>query len=401
MRLLIAHTNFPAQFRRLVPAWVALGHDVVFIAKSLEWHAPNPDGFRLISYKTHRQDSGPYQHPYLRRLEAGVIEGQGAFRATRQLFEDGWEPDFIINHVGFGVGLFLADIFPKAKKICLFEWFYNSCNSDVDFLPPHAVSDDHKHRLKVWNTEMLHELVECDFAVVPTFWQQAQFPECFRSSMNVIHEGVDILHFKGLRSSFIVRPACLPSEDDIQVLTYVSRCFESYRGFEQVIEVVSRLLKRRRNLHVLMVGQDCTAYGSPRPDGLGWSDWARNNVRLDSSRIHWMGSLQDSEYQQVLASSNVHLYLTIPFILSWSLLEAMAAGCPIVTCSTPPVQEVLEHERSALLAGFFDVDTHVEHVEQILDNPELASRLASQAQLSVEPYSFENGLTAWNHLLFS
>lgn len=399
MRLLLAHTNYPAQFRRLVPAWVAQGHDVVFIAKSREWHAPQPDGYRVISYKPHRDGSGAYQHPFLRRLEAGIIEGQSAYRAATLLLDEGWQPDFIISHVGFGSGLFLKELFPHALKISFFEWYYNYVNSDVDFFPPRFVSADHKQQLKVWNTEMLHELVSCDHAVVPTHWQLAQFPKRFHDLLHVIHEGVDTSRLSTLRPSDAPRLACLPQSENIQVLTYVSRCFEDYRGFPQVVEVLSQLLKLRPNLHVLMVGQDCTAYGTPRPDGIGWSDWARKNTLRDSPRIHWLGSVQYDTYHQVLACSDVHLYLTIPFILSWSLLEAMAAACPIVSCATPPVQEVLEHDKSALLSDFFDVPDLVRSVQSILDDPTLAARLGSQAQSTAQFYSFERGLAAWNNLL--
>ena len=207
------------------------GHQIVFLSKTREWHAPEPEGYRLIRYEPHRKGSGSHQHPYLRRLEPALIEGQAAFRAARELKEqEGWEPDVVVTHVGFGNGLFLGDLFPKARKIGLFEWFYRPFGADVDFLPPFSVSADHQQRLRVWNTEMLQELVSCDFAVVPTDWQRQQFPKCFQSSMQVIHEGVDVEGLGALRRLQGPRPACLP-ESDIQVLTYVSRCFEAYRGF--------------------------------------------------------------------------------------------------------------------------------------------------------------------------
>ena len=117
---------FSWSFRRLVPAWVDQGHDVVFLSKSIEWHAPKVDGYRLIGYKPHRPGGGSYQHPYLRRLEPAIIEGQAAYRAAQQLKNEGWYPDVIINHVGFGNGLFLGSLFPNAKKIGLFEWYYNA-----------------------------------------------------------------------------------------------------------------------------------------------------------------------------------------------------------------------------------------------------------------------------------
>jgi glycosyltransferase involved in cell wall biosynthesis len=401
VRLLVSHTNYPAQFRRLVPAWVAEGHDVVFLARHREWHAPDPQGFRLIHYQHHRNSGGPSLHPYLRRFETAVIEGQAAYRAAMDLREQGWIPNVIVNHVGFGNGLFLSDAFPEARRIGLFEWFYRSTNSDVDFLPPRHVSPDQQLRLRTWNAQTLLELGSCDAAVVPTYWQLQQFPPSLQHQLQVIHEGVDTTRLAGLRSAGLPRPSCLPNDPSIEVLTYVSRCFEEYRGFPQAIEAIVRLQQRRPKLHVLLVGHDGTAYGQGRSDGRGWAQWARDSLQLDPLRTHWLGSLQEAEYHQVLAHSSVHLYLTVPFVLSWSLLEAMAAGCAVVASSTPPVQEVLEHEQSGLLVDFFDPEAQAQALDWLLDAPDHRERLAKAAQHAARRFGHASGLAAWNHLLAS
>ena len=401
MRLLVSHTNFPAQFRRLVPAWVEQGHDVVFLCRSHEWHALKPEGFRLLRYNLHRQAGGAAIHPYLRRFEQAVVEGQAAYRAASQLREEGWEPDCIINHVGFGNGLYLSDAFPEARRIGLFEWYYNAAKSDVDFLPPRQVPPDQQLRLRTWNAQTLMELAACHQAVVPTQWQRSQFPPALQQRLQVIHEGVDTTRLAGLRAAGLPRPSALPDDPKIEVLTYVSRCFEEYRGFPQAIEAIARLQQRRAQLHVLLVGHDGTAYGQARADGRGWAAWARDTVPLDPARTHWLGSLQEAEYHQVLACSTVHLYLTVPFVLSWSLLEAMAAGCAIVASATPPVQEVLEHNGSALLTDFFDVEAHVSALDRLLGDQDLRQRLASAAQQRAQAYSHERGLRGWVDLLGS
>lgn len=399
MRLLVSHTNFPAQFRRLVPAWVEQGHEVVFLAKQREWHAPQPQGFRLLRYAPHRDGGGAALHPYLRRLESAVLEGQAAYRAAITLRDQGWQPDWIINHVGFGNGLFLGDAFPEARRIGLVEWFYNASNSDVDFLPPRQVTPDQQLRLRTWNAQTLLELAACDKAVVPTHWQRQQFPQHLRERLEVIHEGVDTTLLGGLRSAHVPRPACLPDQADLEVLTYVSRCFEEYRGFPQAVETIARLQQRRPRLHVLLAGHDGIAYGQGRSDGRGWAEWARASLPLDPARTHWLGSLQEQAYHQLLACSSVHLYLTVPFVLSWSLLEAMAAGCAIVASATPPVQEVLEHGRSALLVDFFDVDAQVAAVETLLDHRGERQRLAAEARQQSLGYGFASGLQAWTGLM--
>lgn len=399
MRLLFSHTNYPAQFRRLVPALVEAGHDVVFLAKSKEWHAPADQGFRLNLYQPHRSGGSAVVHPYLRRFEQAVLEGQACYRSAIALKEQGWQPDWIVNHVGYGNGLYLSDAFPSARRIGLFEWYYNAFGSDVDFLTKGVVDADRQLRLRTWNAQVLLELAACDHCVTPTQWQRDQFPHPLRDRLRVIHEGIDVDHLSGLRSQGLTPPVALPADPELEVLTYVSRCFEEYRGFPQVMRVIEELQRRRPHLHVLIAGYDGVAYGAPRNDGRSWGEWAREACQLDPARTHWLGMLQDQAYWQVLANSTVHLYLTVPFVLSWSLLEAMAAGCAIVASATPPVQEVLSHDESALLVDFFDVDQQVRAIEQLLDQPARRRQLAAAAQRQALGYGAAKGLEGWRSLL--
>ena len=228
---------------------------------------------------------------------------------------------------------------------------------------------------------------------------EISFHRFFQAGLHVIHEGVDYQQLSLLKKSKINYPTYLPDSPNIEVLTYVSRCFESYRGFPQIIELISKLQSQRPNLHVVLVGQDGSAYGPPRSDGIPWSIWAKNTFHLDPSRTHWVGPLQTIEYRNVLAISDVHVYLTVPFILSWSLLEAMAAGCAIVASNTPPVREVLEDDFSALLVDFFDVDSQLTAVSRLLDDKRLSKSLASQAQKTAQRYSLEVGLEKWHSLI--
>ena len=399
MRILFSHTNYPAQFRRLAPALAAQGHEVVFLARNSEWHAPAAAGLRLIHYQPHRQGGGAALHPYLRRMENCVLEGQAAYRACEPLLEAGWQPDWIINHVGFGNGFYLSDAFPQARRIGLFEWYYNARNADVDFLRRASVEPDRAMRLRTWNAQILLELAHCDVGVVPTQWQRQQFPAHLSSRLRVIHEGIDVDTLAGLRSAGLGRPACLPDDPNIEVLTYVSRGFEEYRGFPQAMEAIALLQQRRPQLHVLVVGADGVAYGAPRADGRGWAQWAKDSLGLDPQRTHWMGLLQDAPYHQVLACSDVHLYLTVPFVLSWSLLEAMAAGCCIVASATPPVQEVLRHGETAELVDFFDPQAQAAALGLLLDNPERRRSLAQAAQQAAQGFGAAQGLQGWTALL--
>lgn len=400
MRILFCHPNFPAQFRRLAPALAAQGHEVVFLAKQAEWHAPQPQGLRLLRYQPHRSPAkAEALHPYLRRFEAAVLEGQAALRACQPLVDQGWQPDWIINHVGFGNGLYLGDRFPSARRIGLFEWYYNPEGADVDFLARAPVELDRRLRLRTWNAQILVELAACDHAVVPTRWQAQQFPQHLASRIRVIHEGINCTEMAGLRRAGLPWPDQLPPRGDCEVLTYVSRGFEDYRGFPQAMQTIAELQRRRPRLHALIVGSDTVAYGATRSDGRSWGQWARSELPLDPCRTHWLGALQEAEYHAVLAASDVHLYLTVPFVLSWSLLEAMAAGCALVSSATPPVLEVLRHGYSALLVDFFAVDQQVEALQRLLDHPPLRVRLAEAAQAAAAAFDWRLGLAGWQSLL--
>jgi glycosyltransferase involved in cell wall biosynthesis len=401
VRILISHPNYPAQFRRQAPSLVALGHEVVFLHANAEWHAPDTGGVRLLRYEPHRSVGGAAIHPYLRRFEAAVLQGQAAYRACEQLRHQGWRPDLIINHVGFGNGLYLSDAFAGVPRIGLFEWYYNAYGSDVDFLRHGVVEPDRQLRLRGWNAQLLLELAACDRAVCPTHWQRQQFPPRWRDHLQVIHEGIDVEALAGLRSAGLPRPSCLPPDPQLEVVTYVSRGFEEYRGFPQAIAALARLQQLRPQAHVLLVGSDVVAYGSHRSDGRSWRDWALQQGGLDPARTHWLGVLQSEAYHQVLACSTVHLYLTIPFVLSWSLLEAMAAGCAIVASATAPVQEVLQHGRSALLVDFFDPEAQAQAMAALLADAPRRQALVQGAAAAAQAYGAQQGLAAWLALLES
>ena len=400
MRILISHTNFPAQFRRLAPKLVAEGHDVVFLAKNREWHAPSPvEGLRVLTYETHRAGGVEALHPYLRRFESSVLEGQAVFRLCQKLRAERWIPHWILNHVGFGNGLYFSDVFPEARRIGLFEWYYNSIGADVDFLRRGPVDADRALRLRTWNAQSLLELADCDIGVVPTHWQKQQFPDHLSSRLRVIHEGVDVSFLNSLKSQQTHRHSALPQNSKIEVLTYVSRGFEEYRGFPQAMKAIELLQKKRPHLHVLIVGADVIAYGSGREDGRSWGEWAKCDLSLDPRRTHWLGSLQTNDYHAVLANSDVHLYLTVPFVLSWSLLEAMAAGCSIVASDTPPVREVIRHKENGLLVDFFSPDQQAAAIESLLDSKERREALSEAAVKTADSYDCDRGLQAWTELM--
>ena len=399
MRILISHCSYPSQFRRLAPALADEGHELVFLHHQHEWHAPEAKGFRLCRYQPARSSEEASGHPYLRRFEDAVAHGQAAYRACRQLAEEGFEPDLILSHAGFGNGLYLGDAFPRAKRIGLFEWYYNAFGSDVEFLQKGDVEPDRQLRLRTWNAHLLLELADCDAGVVPTAWQRDQFPERQRQTLQLIHEGVDVPTLRQLRKQPPSPPTWLPRGDGIELVSYVSRGFEAYRGFPQAMQALAKLQQRRPNAHVLIAGSDAICYGTGRSDGQPWSTWAKQEAGLDPERTHWLGSLQTGDYHALLAYTQAHLYLTIPFVLSWSLIEAMAAGCPLVSSATPPVQELIRDGEEGLLIPFWEPLKAAEAMDTLLAEPERGDQLGKAARKAARAYSAARGLKDWKELI--
>ena len=399
MRILISHCTYPSQFRRLAPALSNQGHEVVFLHEGHEWHAEKIDGVNLVRYISARSGDPSACHPYLRKLESAVCQGQACYRAAKSLLQQGFYPDLIISHAGFGGGLYLGDAFPKAKRISLFEWYYNGYGSDVEFLNKGNVSEDQLLRLRTWNAQLLLELADCDHGVVPTEWQKSQFPRKLQGQMSVIHEGVDVEVLGQVKRQDMVQNPWLPNDPNTKIITYVSRGFEAYRGFPQAMHAIAQVQRQHPEAVACIAGNDVVCYGANRTDGRTWKEWAIQECDLDLERTHWLGALNTRDYQTLLAVSDVHLYLTIPFVLSWSLIEAMAAGCAIVSSRTAPVEEVICDGQEGLLADFWQPKAISEQITRLLNDPTLSAHVRRCAKQRAQAYGAQKGLQQWCELI--
>lgn len=380
-KILFIHPNFPAQFRHLA---ITLGKDpnyeVIYATKREEGQI---DGVKKIIYQTSRE-ARIETHHYVRNLENAVLQGQGLYRVATQLKDLGFYPDIVYGHSGWGPTLFIKDIFPRAKFLCYFEWFYNSHGSDADFDPSDPLSADDEARIRVKNAPILIDLYSCDQGLSPTQWQKQQFPPEFQSKISVLHDGVDTEYFKPNTETKLVIPQInLDLSNASEIITYVGRGMEPYRGFPQLIETIGILQKRRPDTHFVIVGNNRVAYGKQLPDGKTYKDVMLEKVPLDLSRVHFTGLLAYNDYLKVLQVSSAHIYLTRPFVLSWSMLESMATGCVLVASSTQPVQEVIKDNYNGLLVPFFSPEAIANKVEYALDNPEIMSKIRSKARETI------------------
>ncbi|TAE58994.1 MAG: glycosyltransferase [Nostocales cyanobacterium] len=380
-KILFLHPNFPAQFRHLA---TVLGQDsnyqVVFATNRKEGSIPGV--FKAI-YEPSRT-AAPQTHHYIRNLENAVLTGQAVYRISEQLKSQGFVPDIIYGHSGWGPTLFMREAFPKAELLCFFEWFYHGRGADADFDPSDPLNADDLCRIHIKNSPILLDLYNCDRGLSPTNWQRQQFPPEYYSKISVCHDGIDTNFFQPNPDAKLVLPRInLDLADVSEIVTYVARGMEPYRGFPQFMEAVAIIQQLRPNCHVVVVGEDRVAYGKQLPEGQSYKQLMLDKLDLDLSRIHFTGLLPYHEYLQVLQASSAHIYLTRPFVLSWSMLEAMSAGCLLIASNTPPVLEVIKDGKNGILVDFFNPEQIAEKVSLALAKPKDMMSIRNAARKTV------------------
>ncbi len=383
MNILFLHRNFPAQFRYLIKELVKNKENkIVFITNNDSHKIP---GVMKIQYRLKREVPENC-HRYLRFYEEAIIHAQAAAEAAIQLRNSGFIPDIIYGHT-WGQTLFMKDIFPEVPLLCYFEWFYNSVGADMGF-DGEVLSVDKLAKLRSKNAHLLIDLYTCDAGICPTKFQKKQFPKEFDDKLKVIYDGVDTDYCKPNENAvFKIDNKDLVFTSKDEVVTYATRGLEAYRGFPEFMQAVERLQKRRKNLHVIIAGEDRVCYG-PKLADTTYKKLMLQKLDLDLDRIHFVGKLPFARYVNLLQISSAHVYLTYPFVVSWSLFDAMSCACPIVASATEPVMEFVENNKSGLLFDFYDINEQVEKIEYALNNREkMASIRANARNVIVENYS--------------
>ena len=396
MRVLIVHQNFPGQFRRMAPVWAKRpGWDVLGIGRDT---APGLPDVRMIRYRPHR-DVGAAQHHCLRRMEDAVLHGQAVARVLMKLRAKGWRPDVILAHPGWGETLYAKDVFPDARLIHFCEWFYNAKGADIGFDPEFPPTFDQQVRVRTWNALHLLNLENADVLVSPTEWQRRQHPAAYRDRIQVVHEGIDVRGLGPDPSASFTTPSGLTLRAGDPVVTYVARNLEPYRGFHTFMRSLPRVLGENSLAQVLVVGGDGVSYGGPPADASNWREQMLREVgdQLDLSRVHFLGKLPYADYLRVLQVSAAHLYLGYPFVLFWSLLEALASGCQLVAGDRVPVREV-HTERSAILVKPLDPIATAKGVLRALEERYETSRRI-EARAAVSRFDAVDGLRRFTELI--
>lgn len=355
MNILFIHQNFPGQFGRLAARLAAAGHTVLAIGdESQAGRRPPVPGVKRLAYAP-PGGSGARTHAYLRRLEADVRRGQEVVRLALRLREAGFVPDLIYGNPGWGELMFIKDVFPDAPLVALYEFYFRPGEGDHAFDDEFPATFDSRLRLRVRNATLALTLDRVDAIVAPTRWQASRLPGHCASRLSVIHDGIDTDRCRPDPAAVFRHPAVpgvLTAADE--VITYVARNLEPYRGFHKFMRALPHVLQQRPRATVVVVGGDEVSYGAPPREGGCWRETllAELGDRLDCSRVHFVGRLPYADFITLMQVSAAHVYLTYPFVLSWSVLEAMACGALVVGSDTPPVTEVIEDGHTGLLAPF-------------------------------------------------
>jgi glycosyltransferase involved in cell wall biosynthesis len=404
LEILFIHPNFPGQFRRIAPA-LARNPDFRVVGVGDEsWmtEATRLANVPVIGYPK-PGDSGLVMHAHARGFDAAVRRGHQVVTTLAAHKQQGLEPDVIFVHPGWGDAFYLRDFFPGAKVVGLFEYFYHPRGTDVGFDPEFPGSFDDIFRLRTSNATQLLALESCHAGFSPTAWQRSLFPQAWRNQLSLLHEGIDTDLAAPDPAARVTLPDGTTLQAGDEVLTFVSRNLEPYRGYHVFMRSLPGILRARPNCHVVIVGGDGVSYGPKPQPGSTWRQKYLDEVSagLDMSRVHFTGALPYAGYLKVLQVSRLHVYLTYPFILSWSMLEAMSVGCLVLGSATPPVEEVISHGENGLLFPFLQPQRLAESAIEALAQPQQFTSLRTQArQTMLDRYDFQRvSLPGYTQLL--
>lgn len=381
MNFLFVHQYFPGQYLHLVRHLQEAGHNVVFVTQRRGRELP---GIRILEYLP-LPPSGAIP-PHLQEVEMGAMNGLAVARLCEGLKREGFTPDIMIGHCGWGEVIFVKDVWPDVPLLGYFEFFYRVAGSDLDFDSEFPLpSSVDPTRIRTRNTINLWSLDAADWGHTPTEWQRSQYPEIHRARISVIHEGIDTDAVRPEPSARLWLRGGTSFAPGEEIVTYTSRNLEPYRGFHIFMRALAKVLDERPNARAIIVGGDAVSYGRMPERAANWREYMLNELegRLDLRRVHFVGWLPYQQYLAVLQLSSAHVYLTYPFVLSWSLLEAMSAGCVVIGSRTPPVEEAIDGKSNGYLVDFFDVDALADRICSVLRDPTASAPIRAGARAHV------------------
>jgi glycosyltransferase involved in cell wall biosynthesis len=385
VNILFIHQNFPGQFKHLAPRLARMGHHCV--ALTLRVSEPRTwQGVRVIPYSLPRR-AGQAVHPWLTDFDTKVTRGDACWRAALTLRDRGYTPDLILAHPGWGESLFLRDVWPEARMGLYCELYHLAEWPHLAFDPefPNQAPEAEPLRIRLKNLNNMLHFEQGHAGISPTRFQADTFPQPFRDRITVCHDGIDTLTAcpqPDVRLDVEGAGTLSPADE---VITFVNRNLEPYRGYHVFMRALPGLLRERPRARILIVGGDEVSYGARPPGGQTWKQIFIDEVRgqisdADWARVHFLGRVPYDRFLRLLQLSRVHVYLSYPFVLSWSLMEAMSCGAAVVAGDTAPLREVVTHDATGRLVEFFDRDALVAEICALLEDDGARRRLGRAAR---------------------
>jgi glycosyltransferase involved in cell wall biosynthesis len=383
MNYLFIHQNFPAQYRHLARHLADQPGNLVYFMTQ-----PNDNAMEGVTKVTYPKDErGSVNcHAYSVEVDRAIYTGATVAGACQTLREQDFRPDLIVGHSGWGETLFVKDVFPDVPLLANFEFYYHAQGVDVDFDPEFVSLFNEPSRLRARNAVNLLAYESADWGHSATQWQRSLYPPEMRPRISVLHEGVDTdLARPAPAASFKLPGTSLVLTHADQVVTYVSRNLEPYRGFHMFMRALPQVLRRCPRARVVIAGGDGVSYGAPAPPRSTFRDMMLQELAggLDLKRVHFVGMIDYSEYLKLLQVSAAHVYMTYPFVLSWSFIEALASGCAVVGSATPPVLEVLRDGENGWAVDFFSPSALADRIEAVLKEPARNQKIRDAARTTV------------------
>jgi len=404
MIYLFIHQNFPAQYVHIVRHLARdAGNRVLFITQAQDGAI---EGVEKLVYRVD-VPARTGVHPFVVDYDNAVRNGVAVMEVCRGLRARNVVPDIVVGHCGWGEILLVKDVFPDTPVLSYFEFYYRARGADVgfdpEFTPPGA---DDGPRLRLRNTVSRMSFDVSDWGHTATEWQRSLFPAEMQKRITSLHEGIDTEVIRPNPKAWLklARSEAVLTRND-EVITYVARNLEPYRGFHWFMRALPEILRKRPRCHVVVVGGDGISYGSIPPYGGTYREMllAELGGQLDTQRIHFLGQVPRETYLNVLQVSSVHVYFTYPFVLSWSLLEAMAAGCLVLGSGHEPVTEVLHDGVTGLAVNAIEPAAICRRVEEVLEHPDRLQGIRDAARAAViEQYDLRTrAIPRWLSLLGS
>jgi len=405
MNFLFIHQNFPGQFCHLASKLAEQGHQVIALGiNQADPNKPLSDKVKHIRYKLTKGTTKGIHH-LASEVETKVIRGEAVANTCAQLKEKGFTPDLIYGHPGWGELLFVKTVYPDVPLVCFQEYFYNEEGYDANFDMEFATVRNWniKSQMIMKNAYLYLTLEQSDWNVSPTHFQSGTYPDKWRHKFSIIHDGIDETVAKPTKENISVK---LNDETTLtrknKIITFINRRLEPYRGFHTFVRSIPHIQRQNPDAHIVIIGADKgTSYGAPCPKG-EWKEHFLKEIegQYDPSLVHFTNMITHDSFIKFMQITSCHVYLTYPFVLSWSLLEAMGCGAPIVGSNTAPVEEVIKNGSNGMIVDFFSPTDIADSVTEMIKNKPLAEAFGKNARQTIlDKYTLDECLNKQINLI--